>query len=112
MKKQKVIMYLGGGAMLGVFGAGFVTRLQEKGAYKFIEAIYGASAGAMNASYFLSRQTKLGSSIYYEELTKNFILPHNVPHGLWQRVSHRYFKHIPKSQMKDAVNIGYALDVV
>ncbi len=112
MKNDKVIMYLGGGAMLGIFGAGFVSRLQEKKAYKFISAIYGASAGAMNAAYFLSHQTKLGSSIYYEELTKNFILAHNVPYGIWQRFAQRYFKHIPRKNWKDAVNIHYALDII
>ena len=62
---NKLIIYIGGGSMSGIFSAGVVTGLQDMNFYDKIEAIYGGSAGAINAAYFLSKQTKLGSSIYY-----------------------------------------------
>lgn len=55
--------------MQGVFGAGVATALQEANLYPRIHSVYSSSAGAHNAAYFLSRQTRLGSSIYYEDLT-------------------------------------------
>ena len=55
--------------MSGVFGAGVVTELEAADVYDKIEAIYACSAGAFNAAYFLARDSELGSSIYWEDLT-------------------------------------------
>ena len=44
---KKYILYLGSGVMSGVFSAGVLTVLQRENVYEKIEAIYGASAGAM-----------------------------------------------------------------
>lgn len=66
--KRGLILVLDGGVMRGLFGAGVVTALQEADIYPRIHSIYAASAGAHNAAYFLARQTRLGSSIYYEDL--------------------------------------------
>ena len=74
---NKVVLYLGGGSMAGVFGAGVVTRLQEENFYKHIKVAYGASAGAFNLAYFLAKQSELGSKIYWEDLTYDFISPEN-----------------------------------
>lgn len=72
--KEKAVLYVGGGAMAGVFGAGVVTRLQEVNAYENFSHAYGASAGAFDIAYFLAKQTRKGSSIYWEDLTKGFII--------------------------------------
>ena len=72
-RMNKAVLYFGGGNMSGVFGAGIGTRLQEADTYNKIEAVYGGSAGAFNSSYFLSRQSELGSSIYWENLTEQVI---------------------------------------
>ena len=66
---DKVVFYFGAGGMSGVFGAGIGTELEESNIYSKIEAIYGCSAGAFNAAYFLARDSRLGSSIYWENLT-------------------------------------------
>ncbi|MFH1134393.1 MAG: patatin-like phospholipase family protein [Nanoarchaeota archaeon] len=72
---RDIVLYFGGGDMAGVFGAGVATRLQELDAYDQVKAVYGTSVGAFNGAYFLSRQTRLGSSIYYEDLNTGFIRP-------------------------------------
>lgn len=46
--KEKCVLYLGGGAMSGVFGAGVVTALQEMGIYDKIEAVHATSAREMS----------------------------------------------------------------
>ena len=32
------------------------------------DAVYGSSAGAINAAYFLAGQARLGTTIYYEDI--------------------------------------------
>ena len=109
---NKLIIYLGGGSMSGIFGAGLVTAFQDMDFYDKIEAIYGGSAGAINAAYFLSKQTKLGSSIYYEDLIKNFIFPLNVPLGIAQRFWNRYIRELQTKKILNAVDIDYAINLV
>lgn len=78
-KEQKAVLYIGGGGMNGVFGAGVVTKLQEENAYGKFSHVYGASSGAFDIAYFLSKQTKNGSSIYWEDLIKRFIDVSKLP---------------------------------
>jgi len=105
MDARKTVLILGGGAMSGVFGAGFVTALQDADAYSCIEAVYGVSAGGFNGAYFLSRQSRLGSSIYYEDLAKDFIKVRHLPYGILQRLWHRFVRPISLEKMKNVVNI-------
>ena len=97
--------------MAGVFGAGIVTRLQEQDAYDKIGTIYGASAGAFNMAYFLSRQTRLGSSIYYENLTENFINAKKILSGTVQRFYNRFISQISNEKMCNPIDIGYLLEI-
>lgn len=87
---KKVVVFLGGGSMEGIFGAGIVTKFQEKNIYPQISTIYGASAGAYNMAYFLSKQTKLGSTIYYEDLIKGFIFPFRFFKSIFDRILNKY----------------------
>lgn len=57
-----------GGAMRGVISAGMVSALEDLGYHDAFDAIYGSSAGAINAAYFLAGQASLGTSIYYEDI--------------------------------------------
>ncbi len=60
--------------MRGVFTAGALCALEELGLRSIFDAVYGSSAGAVNASYFLSGQVTLGTSIYYSDINnRNFI---------------------------------------
>ena len=71
---KDIILIIEGGGILGVFGAGVLTAFQEANIYNRIKCIYATSAGAHDAAYFLTKQSKLGSSIYFKDLTdKHFI---------------------------------------
>ena len=65
---RKIGLVLTGGSMSGVHGAGAVIALEELGLAHSFDIIFATSAGFPNASYLLSENTKVGASIYYEEL--------------------------------------------
>lgn len=54
--------------MRGVVSAGMVWALEDLGCLGVFDAVYGSSAGAINAAYFLAGQAGLGTSIYYEDI--------------------------------------------
>lgn len=54
--------------MRGVVSAGMVSALEELGLTDAFDAVYGSSAGAINAAYFLAGQARLGTTIYYENI--------------------------------------------
>jgi predicted patatin/cPLA2 family phospholipase len=54
--------------MRGVISAGMVSALEDLDMTHAFDAVYGASAGSINAAYFLAGQAKLGTSIYYEDI--------------------------------------------
>lgn len=110
--KDKIILYLGGGAMCGIFGGGVMTTLQEVNFYDKIEAIYTESAGVMNGAVFLSKKTKLGSKIYLNELRHDFILNSNFLITIFQRFWHRFIHKIPKKKIRNVVNIDYLFKVI
>lgn len=110
--KRDIVIYIGGGGMLGVFGAGVVTALEEMNGYPRIKAVYGASAGALDAAYFLAHRSALGSSIYYEDLLENFIHLENLVAGALQRMWNGWIRPIPREKIVNAVDIKYALDVI
>lgn len=97
--------------MLGVFGAGVATHLQDAEVYEDISAVYGTSAGAFIGAYFLSRQTKLGSSIFFEDLTHNFISVPSFCIGVVQRVLGHFTGNMPWNKLRDAFDIEYLLSV-
>ncbi|MBI2043787.1 patatin-like phospholipase family protein [Candidatus Pacearchaeota archaeon] len=110
----KTILYLGSGGMAGVFGGGIVTGLQEANAYKNIESVYGLSCGALNGAYFLAEQSRIGSSIYYENLINNFIILKKIPIAVYYRLKNKVMstKNIPKKEKISTMNIDYLLSIV
>lgn len=72
--KRKTALIVQSGSMRGVFNAGSLIALEKMGFTEGFDAVYGASGGAINASYFLSKQSTFGTSIYYENINnKKFI---------------------------------------
>jgi len=65
---RKTALVLQGGGMRGVFGAGVCCALEELGYTKAFDEVYGVSAGALNAAYFLSGQAAYGTTIYYQDI--------------------------------------------
>ena len=93
--------------MQGVFGAGVLSYLSKIDFYTRLEAVYGGSAGALNGAYFLVNQAELGSTIYWENLTKNFISVKNFYRGVWERIV-----RVPKEKLHDAVDLNYLFEVI
>ena len=54
--------------MRGVISAGMVSALETLGLTHAFDGIYGSSAGAINAAYFLAGQAAVGTAIYYEDI--------------------------------------------
>ncbi len=80
--KYKTALIVEGGFMLGVYGAGVVMGLEKAGLTDAFDYIIGTSAGAGAGAYFLSGQSALGTSIFYEDLTDrrfiNYFRPKKV----------------------------------
>jgi len=66
--RHRVALVVEGGCMRGVIAAGAVTALDHLNLAQRFDAVYGVSAGALNAAYMLSGQAAMGTSIYFEDL--------------------------------------------
>jgi predicted patatin/cPLA2 family phospholipase len=91
----RVALCVEGGAMRGVISAGMVSALEDLGLTKAFDAVYGSSAGAINAAYFLAGQARLGTSIYYEDINNRRFI------DLWRALGGR-----------PIVNLAFLLDDV
>ncbi|MFA6552908.1 MAG: patatin-like phospholipase family protein [Patescibacteria group bacterium] len=111
---RDIIIMIEGGAMLGVFGAGVVTAFQEADIYPRIHSVYGASAGAHDLAYFLaaqadSRQARVGSSIYYEDLIgRRFINPSRFFVYIWDLIVRRFR---PRHAVRHILDLDYIIHV-
>jgi predicted patatin/cPLA2 family phospholipase len=108
---KKIILYLGGGAMSGIYGAGVLKGLNDFSLTDKIESIYAGSAGSFNAAYFLAGQIELGQRIYWEDLQNNFIFRKNIARGILDLLKNRFIKKVAKEKFHNAVNINYLCDV-
>lgn len=54
--------------MRGVVAGGMLAALEDLGLSHAFDAVYGSSAGAIGATYFLSKQAALGVRIYTEDI--------------------------------------------
>lgn len=65
-----------GGGMRGVVSGGMLITLEQLGLRDVFDAVYGSSAGAINAAYFIAGQCTSCGSIYYEDVCdRRFINP-------------------------------------
>jgi predicted patatin/cPLA2 family phospholipase len=70
----RIALAVEGGAMRGVVSAGMVSALEDLGLTHAFDAVYGSSAGALNAAYFLAGQARLGTTIYYEDINNRHFI--------------------------------------
>ena len=72
----KIGLIIEGGGMRGAFSGGAMIGLEKLGLTDCFDYVYASSSGSCAGAYFLSKQTELGSSIYYEDLDGHkFIKP-------------------------------------
>jgi predicted patatin/cPLA2 family phospholipase len=74
-----VALAVEGGAMRGVISAGMVSGLEAIGLAGAFDAVFGSSAGAINAAYFLAGQAAIGTTIYYEDINSRDFIDHWRP---------------------------------
>src|SRR5499427_10902305 len=77
---RKVALIVEGGAMRGVISCAALMALEELGLTEAFDEIYGASAGAVNAAYFLAGQAAYATTIYYQRINNSRFIRH-----LWRR---------------------------
>src|SRR5438876_11223893 len=65
---RKVGLIVEGGAMRGVISCAALLGLEELGLTEVFDEVYGASAGAVNAAYFLAGQAACATTIYYQKI--------------------------------------------
>ncbi|HSY40259.1 MAG TPA: patatin-like phospholipase family protein, partial [Polyangia bacterium] len=71
---RKLGLVVEGGALRAVCSAGGVVALEHLGLTEVFDHVYGTSAGAMNASYFVTGQARLGIRIYYEDMNRRAVV--------------------------------------
>jgi predicted patatin/cPLA2 family phospholipase len=75
----KLGLVVEGGGMRGVLSCGVLIALEHLGLSVVFDEVYGESAGAINACYFLAAQVAFGGRIYLEDLpSRRFINPLRV----------------------------------
>lgn len=77
---RKVALIVEGGAMRGVVSCAALMALEELGLTEVFDEVYGASAGAVNAAYFLAGQAGYATTIYYQKINNTRFI-----RRLWRR---------------------------
>jgi predicted patatin/cPLA2 family phospholipase len=80
MDGRKVALVVEGGAMRGVISCAALMGLEEVGMTDVFDEVYGASAGAVNAAYFLAGQAAYATAIYYQKINNTRFI-----RRLWHR---------------------------
>src|SRR5215831_7690357 len=65
---RKACLIVEGGAMRGVVSCAALMALEDLGMTNVFDEVYGASAGAVNAAYFLAGQAAFATTIYYQKI--------------------------------------------
>src|SRR5215468_5349889 len=77
---RKTALIVEGGAMRGVISCAALMGLEELGMTEVFDEVYGASAGAVNAAYFLAGQAGYATTIYYQKINNTRFI-----RRLWHR---------------------------
>jgi predicted patatin/cPLA2 family phospholipase len=73
---HKLALVVEGGAMRGAYSLGGLIGLESLGFGTVFDEVYGSSAGAINAAYFVAGQATASASIYYRQAAdRRFINP-------------------------------------
>lgn len=70
----RVGLAIEGGGMRGVVSGGMVVALEQMGLRNAFDSVYGSSAGAFNAMYFLTGEASCALPLYYDAMrTSDFL---------------------------------------
>src|SRR5215813_3020038 len=78
---RKIALVVEGGGMRGVISCAALMGLEELGMTDVFDEVYGASAGAVNAAYFLAGQAAYATRIYYQKINNTRFI-----RRLWHRI--------------------------
>lgn len=67
--RHRLFLCIEGGGMRGVVSAGMALALEEAQAFDAFDGVFGASSGAFNAAYFLTKSVHRGINIYTRAAT-------------------------------------------
>lgn len=82
---EKPILYLCGGTLSGIFSVGVLNAFEEAGINGDFTAIYGGSAGAMNAASFISGSLNIARDGYIKGMKGGLVRFDQFWSALWQR---------------------------
>jgi predicted patatin/cPLA2 family phospholipase len=77
---RKIGLVVEGGAMRGVISCAALQGLEELGMTGVFDEVYAASAGAVNAAYFLAGQAGYATTIYYQKINNSRFI-----RSMWHR---------------------------
>ena len=111
-ERPERIMYIGGGVMAGLFSAGVLTSfLKDEKIHDKFDAIYASSAGTFCGAHFLTNQPE-NSSVFYDDLTHDFIITKNVLPGVYDRFINRFFRELPVNKIRNVIDIDYVIKIL
>jgi predicted patatin/cPLA2 family phospholipase len=77
----RLALAIEGGGMAGTVSAGMCVALESLGLIAGFDAIYGSSAGALNASYVAAGQARARASLYVQAAQRRLISPRRALRG-------------------------------
>jgi predicted patatin/cPLA2 family phospholipase len=69
--KFKLGLVIEGGGMRGVVGTAMASALHYMGLVNTFDAVYGASAGSLSGTFFITNRMPFGPAIYYENINNS-----------------------------------------
>ncbi len=106
--EKDIILILDGGCMRGVFNAGVASQFLKDGMHRRVDSIYAISAGAHNAAFFISKDYKKGSSVYWEDLISGSFLYNNIFIGILKLLVKIFKKD---TELDKLVDVDYVVNV-
>jgi len=110
--KEKVILYISGGTMQGVFGAGVLKEITEANLQDKIEAVYAGSVGSLLGAYFLAGQSGIVEDIFLNKMTDGLISTSGFFCAFWDRIRNRFFPYKEGAERCEALSLKYLFDIM
>ena len=77
----RLALVIEGGSARGAYSHGMVTGLEELGLLRCFDAVYGASAGALNAAWLLCGRAARSRRAWYPDVIRRVIAPARILRG-------------------------------